>query len=153
MNIVFKAPCVKALSHAVLGVVQNNTEPPTTSVAPQDLIDLAEKYSSNLPPRPLHLRQRQQVKDTVLITGTTAGFGCDVLEHLLLDEAVEKVYAFNRPGPQVIERQRASFRQRGLDQTLLDSPKFRMVEAVLDLPDFGLEAAVLDEVRPTRRVE
>ncbi|TFK94535.1 acetyl-CoA synthetase-like protein [Polyporus arcularius HHB13444] len=147
MNIVFKAPSVNALSHAVLGVVQNSIEPPTASVAPQDLIDLAEKYSSNLPPRPLHLRQRQQVKDTVLITGTTAGFGCDILEHLLLDDAVEKVYAFNRPGLQVIERQRASFRQRGLDQTLLDSPKFRMVEAVLDLPDFGLAAAVLDEVR------
>ncbi|KAI0702415.1 hypothetical protein C8T65DRAFT_741576 [Cerioporus squamosus] len=147
MNIVFKAPSVTALSNAVLAIVQNDPEPPTEAMTPEDLVDLAAMYSSNLPSRPSPLRKRQQGKDTVLITGTTAGFGCDVLEHLLLDEAVEKVYAFNRPGPQTMERQRASFRQRGLDESLLDSPKFRMVEAVLDVSDIGLETALLEEIR------
>ena len=82
----------------------------------------------------------------MLITGTTGGFGCDTLEHLLRDENVQTVYAFNRKGARAMERQRAQFRNRGLDETLLDSPKFRMIEAVLHEPTFGLEVDLLDEV-------
>ncbi|RPD58224.1 acetyl-CoA synthetase-like protein [Lentinus tigrinus ALCF2SS1-7] len=147
MNLVFKAPSINALSDTIYGILHNRSEPATTSVTPQDLVDLVEKYSSNLPPRPSPLRQREQTKDTILITGTTGGFGCDILEHLLLDEGVEKIYAFNRPGSQAMERQRASFRKRGLDETLLESPRFRMVDAVLDTPGFGLEATLLEEIR------
>ncbi|KAI1791167.1 acetyl-CoA synthetase-like protein [Ganoderma leucocontextum] len=83
-------------------------------------------------------------KDVVLITGTTGGFGCDALEHLLRDGTVERVYAFNRPGTgtDALERQRKQFAARGLDGAFLDSPKFRMVEAVLHEPvDFKLSMA------------
>ena len=147
MNLVFKAPSINALSNTVYRIMHGQTKPTTKAVTPQDLIDMAAKYSGNLPARPTELRRRQQTQDTIVITGTTGGFGCDILEHLLLDEGVEMVYAFNRLNSRAMERQRASFRRRGLNETLLDFPKVRMVEAILDAPDFGLEADLLDKVR------
>ena len=57
------------------------------------------------------------------------------------------MYAFNRAGSHAPQRQRAQFKARGLDETLLDSPKFVMVEAVLHEKDFGIDAALLDEIR------
>ena len=102
-------------------------------------------YSANLPARPTNLIDRPAGrKDVVVISGTTGGFGCDTLEHLLRDENVERVYAFNRKGSQAMERQRKQFEARGLDVTLLDSPKFRMVEAVLHETGFAIHAELLD---------
>lgn len=87
------------------------------------------------------------MQDTILITGTTGGIGCDALEHLLKDETVAKVYAFCRKGSQALQRQRTQFIERGLDSSLLDSPKLMMVEAVLTEPGFGVAEELLQEVR------
>ena len=140
MDIVFKAPSIIALGDAIL----HGFEVPTTTVA--DLTTLVDKYSSKLPARPVTLRHRDQSKDVVLITGTTGGFGCDVLEHLLRDDNIVTVYAFNRKGPQVMAKQRERFHARGLDVELLDSGKFVMVEAELDVPGFAVPPELLDEV-------
>ena len=91
----------------------------------------------------------------ILITGTTRGFGCDVLEHLLRSDEVSTVYAFNRKGSQPMDRQVESFRRRGLEEGLLRSSKFVMVEAELDLVGFGLDDRLLSEVSahfPSARV-
>ncbi|RDX43676.1 acetyl-CoA synthetase-like protein [Lentinus brumalis] len=144
-NLVFAAPTISSLARAVYGAV--STDEPSTSHTPADLWKYVEKYSANLPARPTNLVPRPTGKEVVIITGTTGGFGCDTLEHLLRDETVGKVYAFNRKGTQALERQRAQFKARGLDESLLDSPKFVMVEAVLHERDFGLEPAVLEEIR------
>ncbi|TBU32715.1 acetyl-CoA synthetase-like protein [Dichomitus squalens] len=146
MSIVYQAPTISALTEAVLHILHNKGVAPTATTA-HDLVLIAEKYSSNLPPRPAQLRARQSDKDVVLITGTTGGFGCDVLEHLLRDERVERVYAFNRPGSQAMERQLTRFKERALDESLLTTPKFRMIEAALDVPGFGIEPQLLDEIR------
>ena len=69
------------------------------------------------------------------------------LEHLLRDEEISLVYAFNRKGANASKRQRARFRERGHDEQLLNSPKFRMVEAELQLADFGMEPSLLEEIR------
>ena len=141
-NIVFQAPSISSLTDAVLDVVHNTAAaPPTTTT--DDLISIAERLCANLPVRPASLRTRERgALDVVLITGTTGGFGCDALEHLLRDERVGCVYAFNRRA----ERQRQAFKDRGLDEALLDSEKFRMVETILHASGFGIEPALLDEV-------
>lgn len=146
MNIVYQAPTISALTEAGLHAVHNDGTSATASSV-EGLIRIADQYSSELPARSTDLRSRESNKDVVLITGTTGGFGCDVLEHLLRDERVEKVYAFNRPGSQALERQLARFRERSLDESLLFTTKFRMVEAALDVPGFGIEPQLLDQVR------
>ena len=115
---------------------------------PQDLWNYVERFSANFPARPKDLGDRPPAeKDVVVITGTTGGFGCDALEHLLRDEDVQRVYAFNRKGTNALERQRKQFVARGLDGALLNSTKFRMVEAVLHEPGFGIDMKLLEEIR------
>ena len=147
MNIMFQAPTIAALTDAILRSLSDATVPESTASTPEDLVRLAERYSANVPARPSNLRVREGTTDVVLVTGTTGGFGCDILEHLLRDEEISLVYAFNRKGTNARERQRARFRERGHDEQLLDSPKFRMVEAELQLADFGVEPTLLEEIR------
>ncbi|KAM5540085.1 hypothetical protein V8D89_006225 [Ganoderma adspersum] len=146
MNLVFQSPTIAGLARAILSVL-NNTHHPEATHTPEDLWKYVERYSANFPSRPSNLVERPAGKDVVLITGTTGGFGCDTLEHLLRDANVARVYAFNRKGTQALERQRAQFIARELDVSLLDSPKFVMVEAALHEPDFGLENALREEIR------
>ena len=147
MNIMFQAPTIAALTDAILRSLSDATVPESTASTPEDLVRLAERYSANIPARPSNLRVREGTKDVVLVTGTTGGFGCDILEHLLRDEEISLVYAFNRKGTKASERQRARFRERGHDERLLDSSKFRMVEADLQLADFGIEPELRKEIQ------
>ena len=149
-DLVFSAPTIAELAARVHNIVICPSDGALSETArtPQDLWRYVERYSANLPSRPANLLERPaSQKDVILITGTTGGFGCDALEHLLRDETVERVYAFNRPGTEALERQWDRFAVRGLDSALLDSPKFRMVEAVLHQAGFGIDAPLLEEIR------
>lgn len=148
INLVFQSPTVDGLAHAVLRALNSNpSHYPDAVHTPEDLWKYVERYSADFPERPLDLVARPPGKDVVLITGTTGGFGCDTLEHLLRDENVGRVYAFNRKGTRALDRQRAQFVTRGLDTSLLDSPKFVMVEAALHERGFGIEHALREEIR------
>ncbi|OSD00551.1 acetyl-CoA synthetase-like protein [Trametes coccinea BRFM310] len=148
MDFVFRAPTISALAHMIHNSMSGAADYGAHSHAAEDLWKYVVKHSAGFPERHEDLFDRPTTgKDVILITGTTGGFGCDTLEHLLQDDAVERVYAFNRKNTDALERQRAQFRARGLDESLLDSPKFRMVEATLHEPGFGLESALLEEIR------
>ena len=146
VDVVFKAPTVSSLADAVLHTVRETSSTVHRMITAQYLEEMAEQYAAGLDHRPFPLRPRPRTKDVVVITGTTGGFGCDVLEHLLRDEDVGMVYAFNRRGSRPTERQRVRFRERGLDESLLGSPRFRMVEVELDAPGFGVDPILLEEV-------
>ena len=147
MNVVFQAPSVLALTDAVLRILSEDSRVEAKASTPEDLVHLAERFSANLPARPAVLRPREVTKDVVVVTGTTGGFGCDILERLLRDDGVATVFAFNRKGTDALERQRSRFRERGHDVSLLDLAKFRMVEADLQAADFGIEALLLEDIR------
>ncbi|OJT12273.1 Linear gramicidin synthase subunit D [Trametes pubescens] len=147
-NIVFKAPTISGLARIVYATVNNDEVLDDASLSPQSLLTFVEKYSADFPERPATLIDRPaSSKEVILITGTTGGFGCDALEHLLRDENVERVYAFNRKGSKALERQHAQFQARGLDEKLLDTPKFKLVEVALHEPGFDVEPGLLDEIR------
>ncbi|KAM5540045.1 hypothetical protein V8D89_006185 [Ganoderma adspersum] len=146
MDFVYQAPTIAALTDVVLHAVLKDDNS-RDALSTQDLVAMAESYSSDFPPRSVQLRPRDKGKDVVLITGTTRGFGCDVLEHLLRTDAVSTVYAFNRKGSQAMDRQLEGFRRRGLEEELLQSSKFVMVEAELDIPSFGLDDRLFVEIR------
>ena len=147
-NLVFAFPSISTLAQAVYDVVHGTDSASAGARTPANLWKYVERYSAALPARPANLVARPAgAKDVVLITGTTGGFGCDALEHLIRDPRVEQVYAFNRKGSQAADRQRAQFRARGLDETLLDSEKYVMVESVLHEPGFGIAPELLEEIR------
>ncbi|TBU28871.1 acetyl-CoA synthetase-like protein [Dichomitus squalens] len=147
VDFVYRAPTITKLTDTILSAINRSGESLGTMSA-EDLLQTAKTYSSDLNPRPAQRRQREPGgKDGVLITGTTNGFGCDVLERLLVDDRISIVYAFNRRDAQAMARQCASFRARGLDEGKLNSSKFVMVEVELDRPGFGIHPELLHEIR------
>ncbi|KAJ6600353.1 hypothetical protein DFH09DRAFT_1020958 [Mycena vulgaris] len=85
--------------------------------------------------------------EAVLVTGTTGALGTYILAHLLALPEVSVVYALNRPGASIRERQRTSFVNHGIDVQLLDSPKLRLLEGSPATPGLGLGPDDLDEIR------
>jgi thioester reductase-like protein len=84
----------------------------------------------------------------VLVTGTTGELGCYLLQNLLADDRVVRVYALNRPTRYRIlrERQASALVDRGLVADLVDSPKLCLLEGDLTGSHFGLSASVYEEV-------
>ncbi|RPD79489.1 acetyl-CoA synthetase-like protein [Lentinus tigrinus ALCF2SS1-7] len=149
MDVVFQAPTIDELARVIMHALQgsHDTDTAGSKTSSADLVRLAHQYVSSIPKRSHGLLRRDASKMVVLVTGTTGGFGSDVLEHLLLDDGVATVYAFNRKDSSALERQTARFRERGLQVSLLTSSKLRMIEADLSTPGFGIPPEILDEIR------
>ena len=62
-----------------------------------------------------------------------------------------KVYAFNRPSRNVVQRQMDAFVKHGVLEDCLRSPKYCLVEGDLTKPFFGLEEKVFEEVTDLMR--
>lgn len=89
---------------------------------------------------------------TVLITGTTGSLGAHMLEKLLGDDLVSRVYVLlrKRHGDQsnqgLLETQTRAFEIRGLSAALLHTPKVIYVAAELDCAKFGLQETMYQNV-------
>jgi hypothetical protein len=114
------------------------------------MLALVSKYTQDIPSfKPSSSAERPSDQAVVVVTGTTGSLGSNLLEALILSSAVAKIYALNRPstsGDSLATRQRRSFTERGLDDTLLDSEKVVLLEADLCEPDLSLREEVLEEV-------
>ncbi|KAJ6611221.1 hypothetical protein B0H10DRAFT_2224315 [Mycena sp. CBHHK59/15] len=114
---------------------------------------LVDRYSGDFtPPRPRSSEPSPGVNgEVVLLTGSTGALGSYVLEHLLKDPAVARVYALNRPDARgvrsVLIRQVASFRDRELDFALLNSERLVLLEGNIAEPNFGLDDETYEEIR------
>jgi hypothetical protein len=84
----------------------------------------------------------------VLLTGSTGSLGSFLLESLLRDDRVERVYALNRHynGRSGLERQMSSFEDRGLSIDLLKSEKVRFIEGHLASDKLNLSSEMYEEV-------
>jgi len=86
--------------------------------------------------------------DIVLVTGTTGTIGSNVLAQLVVDPKVGKVYCLNRKGPIPSEtRQQIALRDRGLDPSVVDSPKVALLEGAVSHPKLGLSDDLYEELR------
>ncbi|KAH6902774.1 hypothetical protein BKA70DRAFT_1228510 [Coprinopsis sp. MPI-PUGE-AT-0042] len=79
----------------------------------------------------------------VFLSGTTGSLGSYLLNRLLLDEAVAKIYPFNRRGPTSVsmpERHAEIFIEKGLDPSVLHAQrhKYELLEGDLTKENFGL---------------
>ena len=111
-----------------------------------DVLEMMAQYSKEFAPHtgtdplPSH--------DIVLITGTTGTIGSNVLAQLVVDSKVGKVYCFNRQGSTPLDaRQRIALRDRGLDPSVVDSPKVVLLEGTISQPKLGLVDNLYEEVR------
>ena len=111
-----------------------------------DVLEMMAQYSKEFAPHtgtnplPSH--------DVVLVTGTTGTIGSNVLAQLVADAKVGRVYCFNRQGSTPLDvRQRTALGDRGLDPSVVDSPRVVLLEGIISQPKLGLADDLYEEVR------
>ncbi|KAL0580014.1 hypothetical protein V5O48_002017 [Marasmius crinis-equi] len=109
--------------------------------------DMAQKFSLDLPK--FVASPKSSPYKVVILTGTTGKLGSMLLADLISDDGVGRVYALNRGHKHPLRaRQREAFREKGIDERLLDSGKLRLlVGDVMQKGDFGLPSELFQEMK------
>lgn len=146
-NIVYAYPTIVQLAVYIATLVANPADVQSSEDGKLNIERMIEKYTSGLPTVSAVPASPSSLPTVVLLTGSTGSLGSYVLSLLLGDEKVQKVYAMNRPSSQsMATRHLTSFRERGLDERLLESPKLVYVEGDASLVRLGLDSALYEEV-------
>ncbi|KDQ22257.1 putative long-chain acyl-CoA synthetases domain synthetase [Pleurotus ostreatus PC15] len=148
-TLVYDHPTIEKLARAMAAYVLGSD---LSSVDRLSLINsVIERHISRLAPMgSTNVSPPSDDGTIVLLTGSTGGLGSHILSGLLKSSAVATVYTLNRPGISAIsERQTRSFRDRGLDTSLLDSKKLVSLEGDLTKSDLGLHSLVYAKLKDT----
>ncbi|KAG2050383.1 putative aminoadipate reductase [Suillus hirtellus] len=151
-NILFSSPSIRQLARSVINAVFQRNGTNTIDVK-ADIENMIEKYSvglGNSLTRPITtlVNGCSQSDHVVALTGSTGGLGSYLLADLLQREDVSVVYAFNRPskGASIQQRQENSFKDRGLDFTVLQSDKLAYVETDTSDDHLGLDKELYQKI-------
>lgn len=136
---IYSHPTIESLSRYIVSILDYR-KPDVESTGNNDrttaMSSLVTKYTSELP-------QRAPKKLCVAITGTTGSLGSYILEALLQDENVHKIYCLNRSSD-AQSRQDQSFRGRGKDIDL--TTKVQFLTAKFGHQNFGLQSTEYDHL-------
>ncbi len=144
-NFIFDHPTLRSLASGIAelvnpGLVSEHKDPV------KDIEDMIAKYSNNIPTAMTTWKYPSQI--VVLLTGSTGNVGCHILEALLSEPLISKVYTFNRPSSTLqVDRQKAAFEVRNLPGDVLLSSKLVHLVGDLAAENFGLAKDVFGEVR------
>ena len=101
---------------------------------------LAHKPAGGVTPR----------RHAVLVTGTTGAIGSNTLAELYKSPYVAEIVVLARRSATPISvRQKRALEDRGLDPSIVNSPKIILLEGDPALPGLGLEGGILSELRST----
>ncbi|KAI4730884.1 acetyl-CoA synthetase-like protein [Aureobasidium sp. EXF-10728] len=131
-RMIYSNPTIDALTKAVSNILhgQDANGTPTKS-REQNMNEVIKKYTQNLP-SPVEHNPRPQ-DHVVVLTGSTGSLGNYLLEGLIANPTVAKVYCLNRSDAQ--SRQKRSFEERGADP---DFSKVVFLQASFGKENFGL---------------
>jgi hypothetical protein len=154
-NTLYAYPTVDLLTGFLVGVVAhpNGTRVEASPVAAIE--HMINKYS--LFPKPVNSSTitvdggsgTADRNIVVLLTGSTGNLGSQILETLLLNPNISRVYTLNRASASSksqLDRHLDRFRDKGLDLSALQSKKWVPLEGDLAKEDLGLSEAVYKEV-------
>ncbi|KII90242.1 hypothetical protein PLICRDRAFT_40443 [Plicaturopsis crispa FD-325 SS-3] len=147
-NIVFANPTIKQLAEHLASLVAypGSGDGVVASEGATRIEKMIEKYSVGLGGP--QLKGPADPEPVVLLTGSTGSLGSHLLQMLLVDHKVKRVYTFNRraSGKSLAQRQTEAFADKGFDLGLLKLEKLRLVEADAAQEQFGLPSAEYDEL-------
>ncbi|KZT61229.1 acetyl-CoA synthetase-like protein [Calocera cornea HHB12733] len=150
-NLVFNYPTVRRLAGYMIKSIiaaasRAVADVDETCVMIDGMRAMVTRHTKNFP---THIpRQRTTNGEVVLLTGSTGSLGSYLLQQLLLDDQVNRVFAVNRcdVNSTLFDRQLAAFVDRGVDQQLLLSPKLYLIETDLTAPRLGLDKDLYEDV-------
>ncbi|KAJ7193227.1 putative aminoadipate reductase [Mycena pura] len=152
-NFVYAHPSIEELARAVSALVRGdaNSSDDARGAAVEAMI---ARYSEGFDDPVVQNRMTAHSSGAVvLLTGSTGGLGSHILEILLSDPSVERVYAFNRSGKTTIaQRQQDAFADRALDVNLLSSKKLVYLVGDSSKEHLGLSLDVWNTLRDTTTV-
>jgi hypothetical protein len=149
-NVVHRFPSISSLATFLYqSATMDAAADSPVSVKIHELQTLIEKNSAQFPSRRIDssLDASPADGDVVLLTGTTGGFGCNILAQLTASDSISKIYAFDRPaqGRSLSVRQRDALDAGGHDSSILCLPKVQLVEADLSLSGLDILPALFEE--------
>lgn len=157
---IYQHPTINALAMYVLELAQNHGAVAAESVSHarvQAIEDMIRKYSLPEPAPPASSDTAHASRaPVVILTGSTGHLGAHILQQLLRNPRVERVYALNRVSPAggraIASRHADRFRDLGLDEQLLLSATLVHIETDTAAARLGLSDVLYEEVRTSRSV-
>ncbi|KAE9396160.1 acetyl-CoA synthetase-like protein [Gymnopus androsaceus JB14] len=149
-GIVYSYPTIGMLVDVLAKLVDGSTGAPNVSKTHEESMEeMISKYSQGLDaslPEPIQIDPTQHY---ILLTGSTGNLGAQLLQSLLLNNSVARVYTLNRPSTKatMYERHRARFQDKALDISLLSSPKLVYLSGETSHEDLSLPEDTLKELR------
>ncbi|KAF5318761.1 hypothetical protein D9619_011064 [Psilocybe cf. subviscida] len=145
-NTVYAHPTVHGLSTFIASSVKSPDGNATVNDPTIPIENTIKKYSHGLDDE---IRGTKPLPGahTILLTGSTGNLGSHILESLLCNPNVERIYALNRPSSQsAVARHEARFVDKGFDVELLRQEKLRFLEGDASNLSLGLPDDVYEEV-------
>jgi len=139
-RMVYSNPTIDALTKAVSNILHGEAANGTpTKTREHNMDDMIKKYTQNLF-GPVNYNHRPQ-NHVVVLTGSTGSLGNYLLEGLITNPSVEKIYCLNRSDAQ--SRQKASFLDRGANP---DFSKVIFLQTSFNKEKFGLDEKTYAEL-------
>ncbi|XPS96951.1 hypothetical protein M3J09_006198 [Ascochyta lentis] len=145
---IYSNPTVKQLSEALSqSVTKSSGQPPVPPTREEKLSAMVRKYTKDMVrQKGIMEAPKRPSKHTVVLTGSTGSLGSHILEQLLKNPDVEKVYCMNR-SDNAETRQKDSFIK--FHNQSADFSKAEFVKTDFGSDKFGLSDAVYSHLRST----
>ncbi|KAH9475986.1 putative NRPS-like protein biosynthetic cluster [Psilocybe cubensis] len=147
---IYNNPSVEKLAKFLVGIIAD----PDGFVLSSNRVDaidaMINKFSTGLSAPVQQLGAGNVDEVVVLLTGSTGNLGAQILEALLRNSRATRVYALNRASGMntktLKERHVERFVDKGLDITLLESPRLVLLEGDASQKGLGLASEVYDQL-------
>lgn len=144
-NTVYTYPTIDRLTNYLVGLVAdpNWTEDVKSHV--DQIETMIAQYSNPWPT----VDGNSEPGMVVLLTGSTGNIGSHILEALLREPRILRIYTFNRPSSRqvsLLDRHRDRFEDKGFDKALLSSEKLVFLEGDASQDCLGVPPLIFNEV-------
>ncbi|GLA05490.1 putative NRPS-like protein biosynthetic cluster [Aspergillus niger] len=146
---IYAHPTSQGLTNMLLGILDKSSSPIPTVSRSYKIAQLITKYTNDLQTRKSDILPQLPALFTVILTGSTGSLGSYILDDLLRNPQVAKVYCFNRSEDSPT-RQKEGFQEKGLQTSPLDDPnKVQFLHVRFGEPQFGLSDRQYKELLDT----
>ncbi|KAL4988612.1 hypothetical protein BDW68DRAFT_158654 [Aspergillus falconensis] len=135
---IYAHPNINQLAAFLLSILNGTNNDIAGISRTERITNLVRKYTHDLPFNPQQQRRIPSTQ-TVILTGSTGSLGTYLLNTLLQDTSISKIYCFNRSDT-AKTRQTTAFEEKSFNTTpLTDENRVEFLTAAVGEPNLGLE--------------